>query len=65
MQLPFLYEKSGAIALVLMAGRLPGWLADEIVLHVEIFLNYILDEIFDLLLHLTKVRCYYSHTNVF
>jgi len=44
MQLPFLCEKSGAIALVLLgltAGRLAGWLssrlANEIVLNLEIF----------------------------
>jgi len=39
MRLPFLYEKSGAIALVLpdfMAG-LASWQADEIVLDFEIF----------------------------
>jgi len=44
MQLPFLCEKSGAIALALpglMAGRLSGWLAgwpaNEIVLNLKIF----------------------------
>jgi len=40
MQLPFLSEKSGAIALVLpglTAGRQAGWLAYKIVLNLEIF----------------------------
>jgi len=40
MQLPFLCEKSGALALVLpslTAGWLAGWPADEIVLNLEIF----------------------------
>jgi len=44
MRLPFLGEKSGAIALVLLglmagrqAGRLAGRLADKIVLNLEIF----------------------------
>jgi len=39
-RLPFLGEKSGAIALVLlglMAGKQAGWLADEIVLNLENF----------------------------
>jgi len=36
MQLPFLCEKSGAIALVL-PGLTAGWLADKIVLNLEIF----------------------------
>jgi len=35
MQLPFLSEKSVAIALVLL-GFTAGWLADEIVLNLEI-----------------------------
>jgi len=36
MQLPFLGEKSGAIALVL-PGLMAGWLADETVLNLKIF----------------------------
>jgi len=47
MLLPFLCEKSGAIALVLLgltagceAGRMAGWLADEIVLNLENFGSY-------------------------
>jgi len=43
MQLPFLGEKSGAIALVLpgfMAGWLAGWLADEIVLNLKFLKLY-------------------------
>jgi len=36
MRLPFFCEKSGAIALVL-PGLTTGWLADEIVLNLEIF----------------------------
>jgi len=34
MRLPFLCEKSGAIALVL-PGIMAGWLADEIVLNLK------------------------------
>jgi len=48
MQLPFLCEKSGAIALVLpglTVGCLAGWLADKIVLNLEI-LKFIPDKIF-------------------
>jgi len=63
MRLPFVCEKSGAIAQVL-PGVTAGCLADEIVLNLE-FLKYILDEIFDFLLCLTKVQCYYSRTNAF
>jgi len=43
MQLPFLCEKSGAIALALpglAAGRLAGRPADEIVLNLKIFKLY-------------------------
>jgi len=43
MQLPFLCEKSGAIALVLLgltAGRQADWQADKIVLNLEIFKLY-------------------------
>jgi len=71
MWLPLLCEKSGAIALVLpgltagrQAGWLAGWLADEIVLNLK-FWNYILDEIFEFSLCLTKVQCYYRCINTF
>jgi len=40
MQLPFMGEKSGAVALVLpglTAGWLAGWPADKIVLNLKIF----------------------------
>jgi len=74
MRLPFSGEKSGAIALVLpglTAGWLAGRLVDKIVLiflNAKIFLNfqnYILNEIFEFLLCLTKVQCYYRRTNTF
>jgi len=42
-----------------------GCLADKIVLNLEIFVNYILDEMLDFLLCLTKVRDYYSSINAF
>jgi len=45
-------------------GRLAGWLADKIVLNLEIFKIMYQDEIFDFLLCLTKLQCYCSHTNV-
>jgi len=69
MQLPFLREKSGAIALVL-PGITAGWLAGiqagrQSSVKFKNFLNYIPDETFNFLLHLTKARCYYSCTNRF
>jgi len=65
LHVPFLCEKPGAIAPVLL-GLMAGWLADEIVLNLEFFkISYILDIIFDFLLCLTKVQCYYNHTNAF
>jgi len=35
-QLPFLFEKSEAIVLILL-GLMTGWLTDEIVLNLKIF----------------------------
>jgi len=64
MQLLFFCEKPGAIALVL-PGLTAGWLADEIVLNLKNFKNYIPDKIFEFLLCLTKVQCYYRRTNRF
>jgi len=66
-----LCEKSRAIALALLgltAGRLAGWLAGRLASRQNTakfknFKNYILDEKFEFLLCLTKVYCYYSHTN--
>jgi len=65
MQLPFLCEKSRAIALAL-----PGLTAGSQAVRrnsakFNFFLNYVLDEIVKFLLCLTKVRCYYRHTNTF
>jgi len=58
-------KKIGAIALVL-PGLTAGWLADEIVLNLEILkIIQLLDEIFDFSLCSTKVRYYYSRTNTF
>jgi len=66
-----LCKKSGTIVQVLLGftagwlfGRLAlwqaGWLADKIVLNLEIFkIIYIPDETLDFLLCLTKVWCYY------
>jgi len=80
MRLPFLNEKSGAIALVL-PGLTAGWLSGRLVIRQAgyptgrlagqqtrnsvKFRNYILDEIFEFSLCLTKVWFYYSHTNAF
>jgi len=63
-----LCEKSGAVALVLpglMAGRQASWPADEIVLNLNKNQNYIPDQIFEFLLYLTKVQCYYRLTYAF
>jgi len=57
MQLPFLCEKSGAIAKVLL-GLMAGCLADEIVLNLEFFkIIYQMKYVFEFLLCLTKVQC--------
>jgi len=62
-------EKSGTVALVLpdlMADWLAGWLAGrQNSAKFKIFKNYIPDKIFEFLLCLTKVQCYYRRTNRF
>jgi len=72
--IPFLCEKSEAIALVLlglMAGCLAGWLSSRLAgrQNSAKFRNFkiiiIPDEIFNFSLCLTKVQCYYSHINAF
>jgi len=64
MWLPFLCEKSGAIALELL-GLMAGWLAGRWnSAKFGNFLNNIPDGILEFSLYLTKVQCYYSCTNV-
>jgi len=67
MQLPFLCEKSGAIALVLLgltAGRQNGWPADKILL-IWKFLKLYTGWNIQVFAMLTKVQCYYRCTNAF
>jgi len=63
MQLPFLCEKSEAIALVL-PGLMAGWQADEIVLNLEIC-KIIYQMKYLTFCCFTKVWCNYHCTNAF
>ena len=59
-QLPLLCRNSRAKALAepgLMAGRLAGWLADEMQVNFE-FLKLFVDQILNFLLCLTKLQHY-------
>jgi len=68
MQLPFLCGKSRAIALVLpgltagwLSSRMASWLAGrQNSAKFRNFKSYMLDEIFNFLLCLRKIWCYYT-----
>jgi len=65
MQLPFLCEKSRAVALAQPGLTAGSQVVRQNSVKFKNFLNYILDEIVEFSLCLTKVQCYYRHTNIF